>query len=305
MNQGMLHWLGSGTGTIPELVWSYNTEASLVSLTVARETGEVVAADTLGGVYLLDRLGRIKLVSRGFGGLHAFCFSDVGNGGLAILGKSTICRFTSKLKVQWKTQLHATALSVAIDPYGHNFAVGLADSSNQIYSRRKKLLAEYSSIRPLSFLNFVVSKRRLIGAAEQGSFCCFDFRGRELWQDNPWTHVGEMSITGDGDLIALASLNLGIQCYDGRGNKKSSLYVEGTVEHISVSYQGTRVAVSTVEQQLYWLDQEGEILWAANVPTPVKSLQTLPWGDGLVVGLEDGTLCCLKWNEVPLKPPSE
>jgi hypothetical protein len=57
-------WLTSGKGERPRRRWSFTADAPLVCLELARESGEVLAADTSGGLYLLDRRGQIAALSR-------------------------------------------------------------------------------------------------------------------------------------------------------------------------------------------------------------------------------------------------
>ena len=52
-------WLTAGQGRTPQPRWSFSTEARLVSIELARETGEVLAADETGGLYLLNRSGQL------------------------------------------------------------------------------------------------------------------------------------------------------------------------------------------------------------------------------------------------------
>ena len=48
-NDGGGEWLRHGEGRRPRVSWSISMEAPLVALQLARETGEVLAADAIGG----------------------------------------------------------------------------------------------------------------------------------------------------------------------------------------------------------------------------------------------------------------
>src|SRR5207248_11140524 len=56
MTGGVADWLmTTGRGDRPTLRWSFSVDAPLTDLRLSRETGEVIAADQSGGIYLLDR----------------------------------------------------------------------------------------------------------------------------------------------------------------------------------------------------------------------------------------------------------
>ncbi len=81
MNEDDGDWLKFGEGTPPQLSWSLATEAPLVALRLARETGEVLAADAIGTLYHIDRTGRIANITRGPSPIRAIAWSDTGTGG--------------------------------------------------------------------------------------------------------------------------------------------------------------------------------------------------------------------------------
>ena len=58
-------WLHSGPGLAPRVAWAFNTDAELISLCQARETGDLFAVDLSGGMYRLNCHGRVQTLSRG------------------------------------------------------------------------------------------------------------------------------------------------------------------------------------------------------------------------------------------------
>ncbi|MFN6106421.1 MAG: hypothetical protein ACK5EA_18470, partial [Planctomycetaceae bacterium] len=52
-------WCRWGEGVPPTLAWNFASVAPLVALRWARETGEVLAADAVGGMSLRDSAGRL------------------------------------------------------------------------------------------------------------------------------------------------------------------------------------------------------------------------------------------------------
>jgi hypothetical protein len=51
-------WLEQGAGRQPHVSWSLTIDAPLVAMQLARETGELLAADAAGGLYKIDRAGQ-------------------------------------------------------------------------------------------------------------------------------------------------------------------------------------------------------------------------------------------------------
>src|SRR5258708_17253195 len=78
-------WLKEGEGRRPRLSWSLSTEAPLVGLRLARETGDVLAADASGGLYHIDRSGKLANITRGPSPIPAISWSDTGAGGIALV----------------------------------------------------------------------------------------------------------------------------------------------------------------------------------------------------------------------------
>ena len=73
-------WLGNGTGEAPQARWSFATEAELAALEIAREAGETLAGDQAGGLVLLNRLGEIISINRGFQPLGGAAIGQAFNG---------------------------------------------------------------------------------------------------------------------------------------------------------------------------------------------------------------------------------
>ena len=154
-------WLGSGNGSPPRQSWAFATDAPLADVQLARETGQILAGDELGGLYRLDRGGRIQCMTRGFKQLKALAWSETGTCGAAVLGESELCRFDHQLQILWTMHLPGTIHAVAVDPFGHSIAVALDTSETMIIGENKRRLSEFLSVRPLHFLRFVVTERDL------------------------------------------------------------------------------------------------------------------------------------------------
>jgi len=296
MNAPFPEWLTSGQGLAPQPRWSYSTDAPLATLCLARESGDIVAGDDTGAVVRLDRRGRLTAITRGFHPICEMAISDDGQNAVLVVNQDELHWITKDLKVKWSLNLQTPILAVALDPFGHHAAVCLENNKTYIYTSRKKRIAEIESVRPLRFLQFTAAKPAFIAAAEYGLLCQYTLQGREIWNEKLWSHVGNLCITGDGETILLAGFNHGIQVFESDGAARGSYVVEGTPQRVSASYAPRRVVAATLEQHLYWLDSDGELLWASSAPEEITHVHCDPLGNWVICGLASGPIYRLDWK---------
>jgi hypothetical protein len=296
MSESDQAWLTRGRGLAPEWQWSFTADAPLVGLELARETGETFVADAAGSVYLIDRRGRVVTLTRGLPGLQEIAWSDAGTGGAVVGGDSTLTLLNRQLRVVWTTDLRQSVAAIAVDPFGHHIAVCFEGGSTRILNSNRKLVAEFQTTRPLAFVRFVTTVPELISAADNGLICRHQLTGSQLWGEAWWSNIGDLCITGDGEAIFLAGLNMGVQRFDADGNSQGTYVIDGTPNRIATSFALRRLAVATVENSLAWLDADGEILWMARTPEPVQTLRCDPIGSGMVCGFESGRVARLEWG---------
>lgn len=289
-------WLKFGRGTPPRLRWSITTDAPLAALELARETGEVLAADRSGGLYLLNRRGRLSALTRSFDHLTALAWNDVGTHFAVVVGESQLSLVDRKFKAVWSLELPDTVVGLAMSSHGGHLAVSLAGGRVIVFEETRRQLARYDTSRPLRFLRFLTSSPVLIGSAEYGLLCARQLDGGELWTQPLWSNAGDLSVTGDGSSVFVAGFNQGVQVFDGRGENRGTYVVEGTPDHVSSSFMPRRLAVSTLERHFYWLDTAGTLLWATALPDGVRALRCDPSGHGVVCGMEGGKIVRLDWT---------
>jgi hypothetical protein len=289
-------WLWSGTGRSPELRWSFSTEAALVDLALARETGEILAGDASGGIYLLDRRGRLEMVMRGFPNLAGLAFCDSGTAAAVVVDEAKVYRLDRRLEVQWAAELPDAVLCVALDPFGEHIAASLANGTTYIFDSQKETVGRFETERPLCVLCFLVTRPVLLGAAEYGLLCSHRLDGSPNWNEQLWSNVGDISATGDGEHVFLASYSHGVQAYDREGCHRGSYVVEGTPNHVSTSFTPRRLAVTTSERHFYWIDAGGEMLWAGSIPDDAVRVRCDPLGTGAVCGLAGERIVSIGWS---------
>lgn len=296
MSKAHPEWLKSGTGLPPRVAWSFGTDAELTCMEMARESGEIFAVDASGGVYRINRLGKVQSVSRGLHNVDFVRWCDTGDAGLVVADKRLFSIVDRELHVLWTSKAPWPILAGSIDSFGQNVAVSLEDSNTVLFGVDKNKTGQFTTTKPLNFLHFVSGKPGLIGAAEYGHLCRHKLDGDELWSEKTWSTVGDMSISGDGKKIFVAQFAHGIQSFDARGDTLSNYVVEGTPSRLSVSFFGERLVVCTVERHLYWLDSDGALLWAAETPDEIVSLKCDPLGEWLIVGFKGGRIVRLDWE---------
>lgn len=289
-------WLTSGVGLAPRVAWSTALDSELVSLTMARESGDVYAIDRTGGVYWIRRTGQLEGVNRGLKKPRIVRWSDTGDTGLIIEGRDRITLVDDQMNVAWSVTTPGPILATDIDAYGHNLVVCLENGDSIFMNADREKLAQFSTVKPLKHVAFSVADPTLVGAAEHGLICRIDLDGEEIWNERVWTNVGDLSVSGDGKRLFLAEFGHGLHSLDGRGKNQTAYVVEGAPSRVSVSFMGERIATSTLERQLYWLDADGSLLWAAECPDVVQNLICDPLGEWLIVGFESGRILRLDWE---------
>ena len=288
-------WVKSVNGTRPEHLWSFTADAPLVCAKHGRETGEFILADDSGGIYILNSLGKIKSVNHGFQKIGHLAWSDCGAGGIISINGSTVCRISDSLKVIWTIDFADNIANIAIDPRGDYIHVSLKNGYNMVYNTFRKKVTQYKTVRPLNYTEFLPEEAQLVAAADQGLVGAYTLKGEEIWMENSWSSVGGMSATGDGKYLYVAVHTHGIRQYKNGSTQQNTLSLEGTPNHVSVSYDNNRLAITTQERHLYWIDQKGEIIWYAELPDIASSLITGPSGKTLFVGFNSGHVTQLGW----------
>lgn len=289
-------WLKHGEGSPPRISWSLATEAPLVAMQLARETGEVLAADAIGGLYHIDRTGKIANLTRGPSPIRSLAWSDTGSGGIVLVGDDKLYWFDQRLLFQGLTEHPEPVLGVALEAHGNYAAASLSSATTIIYDSNRKSVRRFNSLQPLVALEFLVDRPALVGVAEYGLLCCHAFTGEELWQQQLWANVGDMSITGDGQTILLACYAHGIQCHDGQGRQVGSYQVGGTVSRVSTSFIPGRIAAATVERHFYYIAADGEVEFQAQLPDDVCRVICEPLGTAVILGLASGRIMRLDWG---------
>lgn len=289
-------WLDQGEGQRPRMSWSISTEAPLVGLQLARETGEVLAADAAGGLYHIDRHGKLANLVHGPSPIRAVAWGDTGAGGVAVVGDERLYWFNRRLVFQDWIEHAEPVVAVALEAHGNYVAASLSSCTTAIYDADRKRVRRFQSRQPLVAMEFLVNRPAIVGVAEYGMLCCHAFTGEEEWQQQLWANVGDLSITGDGRTILLACFAHGIQCHNREGQQVGSYQIGGTVSRVSASFIPGRIAAATVERHFYSIDVDGQVLFQCTLPDDACRVICDAFGKGVVVGLASGRITRLDWG---------
>lgn len=292
MNGGVADWLvTTGRGDRPTLRWSFTVDAPLTDLRLSRETGEVLAADESGGLYLLDRRGQVRALTRTKHSVKRLAWSDTGVAGAAILDDNVVGWFDHHLQFQWTHDLEDEILGIAVDPYGTHVAVGQADGVNLVYSQSHKKTTRFETVRPLRYLQFLTQSTELLVASEYGFVGRYTLAGAPVWTSKLWSNVGDFAATGDGRSMFLAGFAHGVQAFDGlTGNTRGSFICDGSVGLVSCGFTKRDVVAYTLEGTLFSVDDEGNPRWNVTVPENVQRIILSPLSDFIICGFASGRI---------------
>ncbi|MGE3316727.1 MAG: hypothetical protein AB7O26_16540 [Planctomycetaceae bacterium] len=289
-------WVDSGRGISPEVTWSFVADAPLVWFDLAAESGEVAVADESGGIYLISRSGQVAVLTRGLQALEQIVWSDCGNGGAGVVERNRLCRINRQMKTDWTLDFPEAISCIDISPFGNHIVVALVNGENRVIDWNRKVVAKFHTLRPLKYLEFLANSAEFVGAAEYGLLCRYRINGTAAWSEALWSNVGSLATTGDGETIFLAAFSYGLQRFDGQGENRGAYVVEGSPSLVATTWTLKRIAVSTIERHLYWLDGDGELLWANIAPEDIAGIYCDPLGKGIVCGLRSGQVLNLNWG---------
>ncbi|MBL4885470.1 MAG: hypothetical protein JKY95_13160 [Planctomycetaceae bacterium] len=295
MNAEQFSWMTRGSGIPPKSVSAFQADSTITDFAGMFECGDFVLSDDQGTLYRLDALLNVSLITRLQEPVSQLAWSATGNAGSALIGKNTIIRLDDNLKVVWSVEAPFDCSTIAIDPFGTYTFVASKETGAIVLDDRGKRASSIETARCLAYAQFLVDDPIIIAAAEHGLLGAYTVSGEKIWQQNISSNVGGLSLSQKEIHIYLAALNHGLQVYDGQGETAGGYFLEGTVDHIAASYQGNQIFASTVENQLFRLDENGELLWAATPESLVTHLYSHPLGKQGVAVFESNQLVMMQW----------
>jgi hypothetical protein len=259
-------------------------------LSLARETGGLLAWDNSNSLYLLNRVGELQARAAAGGALTAASYSDDGSTLVAVGARGEVWRLMPDLRRHGTVLLKHPATACALDPFGRYLAVADVGGELHVYGAADEIVCRSQTPRPLLHLAFIPEKPLLVGCADFGLVTCFDLTGRCVWRDGLVCHVGGLAVNGDGSRIILACYSDGIRSYDTAGKQKSPIRSELSSRLVALSYDGRRALVGGLGSQVWLMDSEGRVRSSHELDTVPTALALSPLADSFVAALADGRI---------------
>ena len=283
-------------GIRPEIAQDDIFPEGIVGIDYAAEARTLLVGTKSGHLTLLDVEGRLLKTERNLTGLEKVVWADTGRFGAVVQQRKKLVCIDSSLKPTWDVKLTAEILSLAITSHGSHIAVAADSSRTHIVTTGRKEITKFDTSRPLDYLHFHSEHPELIGAAEFGHLCCHALTGEEMWSERIMNNVGGMGVSACGRRILLAAFNHGIQVMNRSGKQRGSFMVDGIPCDVSAAANKSRMAVLTLESRIYWMNFDGDLIWAADLSSdPPRHLEVCPLGERLFVATESGRLLQLVW----------
>lgn len=279
--------------------WQYNTGGWVRSVEVS-EAGDRIAAGSVNKhVYLFHSDGR-KLWEYETGGIvNDVSLTGDGNAVTAASWDGRVYRLNRKGGLAWTHELGDLVNSVATSADG---AVSVAGSSRgEVCSIAADGRIAWETRVPCSVQELSVSATGRLAAigSTGGAVLLLDDRGRELREIRTTLAVNAIDVSATSGLGAASVWFSGARLFDENGNSSKSIPIPGGYNPlaISISGNGKRIAVAGLARNrdvdnIYVLDENGEILWANRVGLYALCAGVSHDGKVVAVGTADNHVHC-------------
>jgi hypothetical protein len=273
-------------------LWSQAVSSSLRGLSAAHERGWFLVWDNHNALFLFNHAGQRQAQANPPGDLVAACASADGRTYAAVGGQGQVWLLAPDLTPRWQRSIDQRATAVALDSFGQRVAVAGADGALHLFDEAGSALWKSSVPRPLHHLAFVPERPNVVGAADFGLAACFDAHGRCVWRDGLVAHIGSLSTTGDGSVIALACFSEGVCCYSLVDGPKTRLTAPsfGSCRLLASSYDGKLWLTVGLDQRIVLRQPDGLVRAEMAVASQPTAVTLDPLGTRGAAALADGTL---------------
>lgn len=279
-----------------QLLWSRKIAAPPRGLALARERGWLLVWDADRGLHLFDRSGNLQAHVQTPAPLVHACCADDGQSFAAVGAGGQVWLLAPDLTPRWERSVPQRGAAVALDPFGHYLAAADGEGGLCLFDRKGRSRWRVSHARPLHHVAFVPERPALAASADFGLVTCLDLTGNGLWRDGPLAHVGTLTVSGDGTVIALACFSDGLHSYSLAGPKRRGLGDAGACRLAAVSYDGQALLTDDLEQHLRLWDAVGSVHTAHALDGKPAGLALGATGEEAAVALADGRVLALRTN---------
>jgi WD40 repeat protein len=285
------------------VIWKYKTNSWIISTNVTSDSSYTAASDLGGSIYFFDKTGKLlwsnnvghRIVSLAISedqskvtavtGEKIYFFNNSGNhlleyktvqgsfmkitqDGKYVGGSSSnsYAMFYTEGKPSWDYRTGDKVNNVALTPDGQTLAV--ASSDNNIYLLKSGfLLWKYDVKAPV--ISVEVTPDGSYVVCGTGSFeskegetandfkvYLFDGAGKLLWSETIGYTVSSVSITPDGSYVAVGSWDKKTHIFSKSGEHLREFKTEGNVLSVSITPDGKNVVAGSTDTYVYSLDVE-------------------------------------------------
>ena len=272
--------------------WRLQLDHPISQISLARETGDILARDQQGCISLINRAGKLNESIRSRHGFLDAVISDNGQRVCAISEKGILYWLTRNLKLDMKFSVDSQPVTMTLSPHGEYTLISFHQNNPVVYDIKGERIDQFDTTQSLDFMEFVSDAPHVITASDTGSLARYAVHGTPVWKKTIPDPIDDLSITGNGDTLFLATGSDSLQRYSGSGKFEGNYQFNGPVTHTCCSYQGDSIVVLEHETNLVLINRNGQILWNEQMTTPVTDLVLDALGTTILVALENGELVC-------------
>lgn len=271
--------------TDTNLLWSYRTKYGANKVLISSD-GEYIAIGTsYGQLYFFDKNGNLLWIRYGkrtpmyFGyssGLNDFCMSENGNYISAVSHDGILYFYDKTGKRLWSYDYKGTSMEtpgVAVSPEGNYIAV-IHYTHIHFFNKEGKLLWSHK-LEERSYKETIATclDGNYIAAGAYNKIYFFNKEGKMLWDYKTEGHIYEISISKDGNYLAVGTFGSVYGVYFLNKEGKLLWNIERTGGERQISYptvslssNGTHLAMGdNVDGKIKLFNQTGSLLWSYNL----------------------------------------
>ena len=272
-----------------EPLWSLSLGSAVRALQFAREAELLLARDDSGTLTLINVGGETQAAAK-LPGTVAASISDDGSTIAAVGDGGQVWWLAPDLAIRSERSIAAPAVSVALNAFGQYLAVSDNQGNLHLLDRTGKLIAQFTTPRPVHHLAFVPMQPHLTAAADLGWAGCLDLAtGQWLWSDRPVSNIGALAVTGSGDPVLLACFSMGVRRYGPTGYR-TSLILPKACSLLALSFDSEKGIAGGAGHELYAFNATGELTITHELQHTPMALAMSALGDRVYCGFADGTI---------------
>lgn len=267
--------------------------ASARGLSWAREKCAVLAWDEGDSLYLIDQAGALQARTRFPERIAAAAMADDGSTIVIATESGSLSWLLPDLSIRRRQSTSSRPTALAVDPQGNYVVVATENAALGVLDPEGRTVWKTGTPRAFCQVTFVVGLPFVIGLADYSLIACFDFAGHCMWRHALVAHFGSLSVSGEGELVAVAAYTEGLIRFSLAGKELGRSSFTGPCRLASVSFDGKRLVTSDLSPHFMLLNRDGALCREFLLDSPPLCLHLSPLGDRALVANQNGKLVCM------------